>query len=183
MNAMASSARRPARRRGVTLVELLAAVAVLIVLAAVTVPAARFAVNRARAATCLGNLRAIGVAIEAWLGEHNGRMPDLAAGRRSKDEEVPVLETALNRYLDSPGVFHCPADHAEFARSGSSYLWNSTQSGRHKLQLSFFGIEGEPQAVPLVTDKEAWHPGRDGVNVLYADYRVSDRIEFRAARR
>lgn len=173
--------RRPFRPRAFTLAELLVTLAVVAALAALTLPLARFAVNRSRAASCLANLRTIATAIEGWLADHSDHLPDLAAGRHTKDEQLPTLDNTLASYLDSPDAFHCPADPVVFARSGCSYLWNSTQSGRHKLQLSFFGLEGQPQCVPLVTDKEAWHPGGDGVNILYADYRVSHRLEFRAA--
>jgi len=155
-------------------------VAVIAVLAAIAVPSARFAVGRSQSTACLGKLRSIGVAIESWLQDHNDQMPVLEAGRRSIDDDVPVLDNTLDAYLETADAFRCPADHSEFARSGCSYLWNSTQSGRHKLRLSFFGIEGDPTRVPLVTDKEPWHPGDNGVNVLYADYRISHKVEFQA---
>ena len=103
--------------------------------------------------------------------------------RASRDEPVPVLETALEDYLPSAEVFHCPADREVFKASGSSYLWNSTQSGRHRLQTSFLGIENQPPRVPLVIDKEAFHGKPDGVNMLYADYHLSDKVDFRAGRR
>jgi type II secretory pathway pseudopilin PulG len=176
----ATPRRSASRQPAFTLTELLVTIAVIIALAAATIPAARFAIHRSRAVTCLGRLRGIGVAIESWLQDHNNRMPDLAAGRKSRTEALPVLDNTLNAYLEAPDAFQCPADQSEFQRSGCSYLWNSTQSGRHKLELSFLGVENQPQSVPLVTDKEAWHPGDDGVNILYADYRISNKIEFRA---
>jgi len=167
-------------KRAFTLVELLVTIAIIIALAAITIPISRYGIARARASACTGNLRSIGIAIESYLQDHNDVMPNLEAARSSKDEDLPVLETVLNEYLPDPDAFHCPADSVEFARSGCSYLWNNTQSGRHKLKLSFFGIEGDPQSIPLVTDKEAWHPGENGVNILYADYHLSNRVEFRA---
>jgi prepilin-type processing-associated H-X9-DG protein len=42
--------------------------------------------------------------------------------------------------------------------------------------LSFFGIEDRPEKIPLVSDKEAWHP--DGTNFLYADFSGSSQIRF-----
>jgi len=168
-------------KRAFTLVELLVSIAIIVALAAITIPVARYGIAKARASACTGKLRSIGIAIESYLHDHNNLMPDLEAARSSKDQDLPVLETVLDEYLPDPDAFHCPADGTEFARSGCSYLWNNTQSGRHKLKLSFFGIEGDPQSVPLVTDKESWHPSNEGVNILYADYHLSDRVEFRAS--
>lgn len=165
---------------GFTLAEVLVTAAIIAAVAAISVAATRYAVGRARATACLGQLRSIGVAIESWLQDHNDRMPALQAGRRAKTDDVPVLENTLNAYLTTPDAFRCPADHGHFAASGSSYLWNSTQSGRHKMQLAFFGNQGEPQLIPLVTDKEAWHPGKSGVNILYADYRVTNELRLHA---
>ena len=168
-------------RSAFTLVELLVSVAILAVLAAIALPTGRLVMAKSRSASCIGNLRSIGVAIEGYLQDHNQIMPDLEAGRRWLDEEVPVLDTELADYLPDPGVFRCPADKTEFTASGCSYLWNQTQSGRHRLKLSFLGAEGTPESVPLVFDKEAWHPGDEGVNILYADYHLSNRVEFRTS--
>ena len=170
----------PSMKRAFTLVELLVTIAILVVLTAIAIPAGRFAVARAHASACTGKLRSIGVAIEIYLQDNNDLMPELETARRTTDEDIPVLETVLDAYLNDRESFHCPADDEQFSRSGCSYLWNSTQSGLHKLKLSFFGLQGQPRSVPLVTDKEAWHPGQDGVNVLYADYHLSNRVEFRA---
>jgi prepilin-type N-terminal cleavage/methylation domain-containing protein len=165
---------------GFTLTELLVAAAILAALAALVVPVARYALGRARASSCLGQLRSIGVALESWLQDHNDRMPELEPGRRAKSEDIPVLENTLTIYLTAGDAFRCPADHGHFDSSGSSYLWNSTQSGRHKMQLEFFGAGGDPHLIPLVTDKEAWHPGKAGINILYADYRVTNELRFQA---
>lgn len=174
---------RRTRPAGFTLVEVLVAIAVIAALAAVSVPVGSFALKRARSTACLAKLRGIGAALEAYLQDHNDLMPELDAGRGSRDEDLPVLDNTLDRYVESLDTFHCPADPGEFARSGSSYLWNSTQSGRHRLKLAFFGVERDPHGIPLVTDKEAWHPAGDGINVLYADYHISNKLEFRAGAR
>ncbi len=165
--------------RGFTLVEVLVVLAVLAALAGVGVAVGRTVLARSRQAACLGQLRGLGAALEAYLQDHQRKMPELAAGRASKAEDgPPVLETALLPYVENPQAFRCPADRREFARSGSSYLWNSTLSGLHETQLRFFGLTDRPDQIPLVTDKEAWHPG--GVNFLYADQTSSNRLRFAA---
>ena len=90
--------------------------------------------------------------------------------------------TELASYLSDPEVFHCPADHVEFERSGCSYIWNASQSGRHRLRLEFFGKTGDDHRIPLVIDKESWHPGESGVNFLYADMSASSKVQFDVTR-
>ena len=166
------------RQRGFTLTELLIVIAICVALGALIFAIGHSALGKARQSACLGNLRQIGIGIEAYLQDHNDTMPAIAAGRADKQDQTPVLETVLKQYLADEEVFHCPADHDDFAQSGSSYLWNSTQSGRNKLTLQFFGITDDPGRIPLVTDKEACHPGERGVNILYADYSASREFTF-----
>lgn len=167
-----------ARSRGFTLTEILIVLAIIAALTAIAVPVGRSVMARSRNAACLSNLRQIGTGLEAYLQDHAQMMPEIAAGRRSKAEVTPVLETELASYLSNPETFHCPADHQHFKNTGCSYLWNSSQSGRHRLRLVFFGKEGDDRRIPLVTDKESWHPGESGVNFLYADLSVSSKVEF-----
>ena len=168
-------------RWGFTLVEVLVVLAVLVALAGAGLAVGRGMLARSRQAACLGQLRSIGAALESYLQDHQRKMPELAAGRASKaaDDPSAVLETVLLPYVENnPDAFRCPADREQFAKSGSSYLWNSTLSGLHESQLRFFGIADRPDQIPLVTDKEAWHPG--GVNFLYADQTSSNRLRFAA---
>lgn len=167
------------KRPGFTLIEMLVVLAVIGALAAISIPVARSVLARSRQATCLNQLRSLGVALESYLQEHQRILPDLAAGRASTSDDAAVLETVLLPYVESPEAFNCPQDSGEFAKSGSSYLWNSTQSGRPISRLSFFGIKDDrPDKIPLITDKEAWHP--DGTNFLYADLSGSNRVRFAA---
>lgn len=165
------------------MVELLVVVTVVLALAAVAVPVSQKLRKEGERTRCLGNLRTIGAALEGYLADHNDLYPELELGRSSRAEGVPVLETVLAVYVDDPRVFHCPADREWYARSGSSYHWNSTQSGRHRMQTSFLGMNDRPDRVPLVLDKEAFHGGGNGVNMLYADYHISNQVEFRVGAR
>lgn len=167
-------------KRAFTIVELLVVVGILVVIAAIAVPVGMGAIKQGHRAACLNNLREIGVGLELYMADNNDFFPEIEMGRNSPDEEVPTLEGVLAEYLPDAEVFHCPADKEFFAKTGSSYLWNSTQSGRHKLQTSFFGTENEPERVPLILDKESFHGDPLGVNILYANYRTTNKVEFDA---
>lgn len=163
-------------RGGFTMVELLVVVAILAALAGIGVAVGRPMMAKSRQASCLNQLRSIGVALQGYVQDNNQFMPEMEAGRSEKSVEVPVMDVVLAPYLENPDAFRCPQDKKEFEKSGSSYLWNNTQNGRHVTKLSFFGIEDRPEKIPLISDKEAWHP--DGTNFLYADLSSSSQIRF-----
>ena len=163
-------------RRAFTLLEMLVVVAIIAALTGICITLGGSMLAKSRASACLGQLRGIGVALQSYLQDHQQKLPEIASGRLSKSDETPVLETVLRPYLESDQAFKCPQDKEFHAKSGSSYLWNNTQSGKHITQLSFFGIENRPDKIPLVTDKESWHP--NGVNILYADSSSSNKLRF-----
>ena len=164
------------KRRGFTLIEMLVVIAIIGTLAGIAWPISRSMIGKSREASCLNNLRSLGVGLQTYIQEHNNRLPTLEAGRKSKTEDIPVLETALLPYFESPEAFKCPEDGKLYTASGSSYLWNSTQNGLLLTELSFFGIKDRPDKIPLITDKEAWHLGK--VNFLYADLSSANKQRF-----
>lgn len=164
--------------RGFTLVELMVVIAIIITLAAISIPLMRGYIAKSKQAACMTNLRGLGVALEIYLQEHNRRMPDIAAGRPSKTSDIEAIETVLKPYVPGEESFHCPADSVQFQKTGSSYLWNSSISGQLANNLSFLNIDGRPQAIPLIADKEGWHPGPKSTNILYADLSASSDLRF-----
>jgi len=166
-------------KRGFTLIELLVCIAVIAVLAGIAIPSLSIARARAEAAQCLGNLRSLGAALGIYLGENQMTMPPLAASRASKDEDVAVIDNTLDRYLDSPKVFTCPAGRKIAETTGTSYFWNSALSpagpdgvrrGQSLADLNLFGFVTDLSKIPVLVDKEGWHKNtEDKVNHLFAD--------------
>ena len=164
------------RPRGFTLTEMLVVLAIVGTLAGIGYPLVRSFIGKSRQAACLNNLRALGTGLESYLQDHGQRLPTLAAARALKTEDVPVLETVLLPYLDSPDAFKCPEDSAIFTKSGSSYAWFTPVNGQLVSQLAVFAIKDRPDQIPLIHDKEGWHPG--GPNLLYADSTSSNKVRF-----
>lgn len=164
---------------GFTIVELLVVLAVVGLLAALTIPVFRSMIDRGRSAACLQNLRAIGAGLQSYLGDHGLIMPELATGRTSRDEEIPTLDTVLANYLDSPNAFHCPADQKLFVATGSSYFWNSALSGQSAANLNFLFLVEDRSRIPVVFDKEGWHrQSGTRVNFLYADGHAAENLRL-----
>lgn len=165
------------KKSGFTLVEVLVVLAIIGVIAGIAYPVTRSFVGKSQAAACLNNLRSLSVGLEGYLQDHNNKMPGLLQGRASKTEDVPVIETVLLPYVGSPEAFQCPADKKLYEKSASSYFWNFfIKEGTDVSQIEFLGSKDQPEKVPLIYDKEEWHPG--GTNILYADHTSSNKLRF-----
>ncbi len=175
------SAVASARVAGFSLIELLVVIGIITLLVAITIPAVNSARLTARTTTCLSNVRQVGVMLNAYLVTSNGVMPTLH-NREDKATPLPAMDTALVRPGEGTAVFRCPADaKGIFDVSGSSYLWNFLVNGQ-KVESMFSLIGGrDASKIPLVSDKEGWHPEiRDKLVVLYADGHASRTLSFLA---
>lgn len=175
-------------RRGFTLLELLIGIAVVAVLASIIVPSYGIVRARASSATCLSNLKALGTALNVYLQDHQMIMPVLEAGRADKNENVPVIDNTLDKYVNDQRVFICPAGRALGEKSGTSYYWNSLLSKgagtdddpqpMSALNLSFITTT-DLGRIPIMVDKEGWHRHTDDkVNHLFADGHVSNQLKL-----
>jgi prepilin-type N-terminal cleavage/methylation domain-containing protein/prepilin-type processing-associated H-X9-DG protein len=65
----------PGARAGFTLIELLVVIAMIAILAACLIPALVGAKHSSRKAACISNLRQLGIAIHAYSGDYDGKIP------------------------------------------------------------------------------------------------------------
>ena len=166
--------------RAFTLIELLVVIAIIGILAAILVPVTNRILESGRATTCLSNLRQLGMGLTAYLTENNNTMPTLKAGREALSEDVPVIDNTLDKYIADRSVFACASDKPGFARkTGTSYHWNVTLNGQAVASLNFLGRTEEQSRIPVLGDKEGFHPYlEDKINLLYADGHVTKDIRF-----
>lgn len=166
-------------RRAFTIVELLLVLAIVIILIGIGFPVLQRIRAQSQAAKCLSNLRQIGAGLNLYLADHGQRMPVLEGGRRSRDEDVAVLDTVLAEYLTDPRIFACPED-AKLARlTGTSYYWNVALNGQQLGSLNFFQLVDATSRIPILSDKEGWHRfSEKKVNILYADGHATRGLTF-----
>lgn len=167
------------KRRGFTLLELLAVMALVGVLSALVVPLTQRLLHQSRASSCVNHLRQLGVGLNAYLADHNNVLPVLESGRGSVDDEVDVIDNVLDEYVQSREVFCCKADGVLCKKTGTSYFWNNLINGQNVASLEFMGFIRSSHRIPVLGDKEGFHQYRDvKVNILYADGHVAKEIQF-----
>jgi prepilin-type N-terminal cleavage/methylation domain-containing protein len=93
---------KTSRSRGFTLTELLVAITIIIVLAALIFSLSSRAINSAQKAVCVTNLRGIGNAIQAYVTENNNRLPGpLNVGQSALfNGASPSIVTYIAKYME-----------------------------------------------------------------------------------
>lgn len=172
-------------RRGATLVEVMAAVAVLGLLAGLGVPGLRLAREASRVAACAANLRWLQVANEAHASEHDGRYAPGAArplenlerwhgSRSTQGEAFDPARGPLTPYLGSAGssgeVRRCPAFETRAAgespRDADAEVGFEAGCGGYGYNNAFVGVQRRRSS------DDAWviSPGGEGLGSRRWDF-------------
>lgn len=93
-----------------TLVELLAVIGTVAVLAALLVPIIGATRTTSRTAQCMSNLRMLAQGAQLWIADHRGHLPDANLWQSSSGDYSlrPYLGVSANSAADRQSVFTCP---------------------------------------------------------------------------
>jgi prepilin-type N-terminal cleavage/methylation domain-containing protein/prepilin-type processing-associated H-X9-DG protein len=106
-------------RRGFTLIELLVVVAIIAILAAILFPVFSQAREKARASTCLSNIRQIGAAVHMYLQDYDELMPlAFVAGRPRQ-----TWAALIHPYEKSWNLHRCPNMPEALVSRGGPSIW------------------------------------------------------------
>lgn len=119
----------PASQPAFTLMEMLAAIATIALLAALLVPGFRNMITKSQGARCVANLRQIGVGVAAYAGENNGAFP---RGGWSDSGSLPLDLPSIDGigwladiypYVgENRAVFVCPAGSDRSPTGAASWI-------------------------------------------------------------
>ncbi len=113
-----------------SLLELLVAVGVIAILAALAFPVFQHIQTKSRQTFCANNLRQIGLALQMYAQEGSRFRLPVCAGALDRNAGPDSMKVLLPYLNHSATVFRCPADNKYFAQDGSSYDWNIMVNGK-----------------------------------------------------
>lgn len=186
-----------------TLIELMAVIAIIVILAGLLLPAMKKAQESARSTSCRNNLHGIGTGIQMYLQENKDIMPNAAQMPSLNLNTDPPIATLLEGKIPNKKILKCPSDVGDrgyfgifsgdadysslssstdlgsriyYEKEGSSYEYNSMLGGRDIKNSRFVKWLGASK-VPVMFDYIPFHgkPGALGAaNFLFADWHSGD---------
>jgi len=117
-------------RRGFTLIELLVVIAIIAILASILFPVFAQARAKARQASCMSNLKQLGIALEMYAQDADGVYPPWGTDGADPDAGPPDVytwDTVLLPYMKNKQILVCPSNTHRGARSYAMPRYVSAQ--------------------------------------------------------
>lgn len=157
-----TGAGRPA---GFTMTELLIAIVIIVVLVAIAFPVASRVRERGESASCVNNLKQIGIGLLSHTAENFGRFPDGSADVSWIGKGISWYDAASSdmgrKYLPYhkgdplPSVFGCPSGHGEAYEPAWPYTGDyavNLRLGREDDGVLTMASVKKPASTPYVQD-------------------------------
>jgi len=105
------------RKIGLTLVEILVVIAIIMILAGLVNAVAQQAIKSAKTTSCTSNLSQLGKAMDFYVADNGGYIPpyfqeSLILKKRVIEGRSDLIKKALEEYGASDPIFYCPLDES-----------------------------------------------------------------------
>jgi prepilin-type N-terminal cleavage/methylation domain-containing protein len=148
------------KRRAFTLIELLVVIAIIAILAAILFPVFARARENARRASCMSNLKQLGLGMMMYVQDYDGRFPSVAF---ALDEKLPCPNGVgscnsnwairIYPYVKSVQVFNCPSDTNAWKGDGSGPTYMGYGYNQYLLYIINSALEKPSQTI-LMADSQ-----------------------------
>jgi prepilin-type N-terminal cleavage/methylation domain-containing protein/prepilin-type processing-associated H-X9-DG protein len=121
-------------RKGFTLIELLVVIAIIAILAAILFPTFAQARERARAISCVSNMKQAGLALVMYVQDYDETVPPqfpLNPPINGAGVNRTPLESLLEPYTKNSGMWGCPSGKKFDAGYGTGSLWDGKYAGNN----------------------------------------------------
>lgn len=115
------------QRIAFTLIELLVVIAIIALLAAILFPVFSRARERSKQASCLSNLKQVGLALKQYAQDYDGSYPSkekvLGDSFLRGADDPQSLPSVLNPYIKNKQIWVCPSGWEDLQKAGNTYSY------------------------------------------------------------